>query len=198
MPFATSSLLAALTTLAAPALSLGLQSGDKGGPLICRPFIDFSDPAEAERWRVVNDGVMGGRSSGQMRFEDGRMRYTGAINTNGGGFSSIRRPLVQGELGKAVALKINYSGDDREYKLSLRSSAAFRGRRISFQAPIPSRPNGAIVALDELEGSFRGYAIPNARFERDEAVELGLILADGRDGPFDIALRSIEICEVAI
>lgn len=159
--------------------------------------MDLSDSEEVERWRVVNDGVMGGRSSGRIRADGEGMLYTGVINTNGGGFSSIRRTIERGALAKAVALKINHEGDQRGYKLSIRSSAAYRGRPISFQAPIPAAAKGGVVYLDDLKGSFRGFPTPGARFERDQAVEIGLILADGRDGPFEVALRSIEICERA-
>ncbi|MEM6584225.1 MAG: CIA30 family protein [Pseudomonadota bacterium] len=192
MPFATSATFAALASLTVPALTLGASN-----PMTCRPLVDFSEPQEFDRWRVVNDGVMGGLSSGQMRRDGEWMRYSGVINTNGGGFSSIRRPLERGALANAVALKFNHDSDGRAYKLLLRSSASYRGRRISFQAPIPAQGDGALVDLADLKGSLRGYAIPNARFERGEAVEIGIILADGRDGPFEMALRSIEICERA-
>ena len=166
--------------------------------LACRPFVDFSNPKEVRRWRVVNDGVMGGLSSGEMRVDDGTMLYTGLINTNGGGFSSIRRTISPGTLRNAVALKFNHADDGRVYKVSIRSSAAYRRRPISFQAPIPPRDQGAVVALDDLRGSFRGYQAPGAQFDRDQAFEIGIILSDGIDGPFEMSMRSIEICEAAI
>ena len=166
--------------------------------LACRPFVDFSNPKEVQRWRVVNDGVMGGLSSGGMQVDNGAMTYTGLINTNGGGFSSIRRTISPGTLTNAVALKFNHNNDGRVYKVSIRSSAAYRRRPISFQAPIPPGDQGAMVALDDLQGSFRGYETPGASFDRDQAFEIGIILADGIDGPFEMSMRSIEICEATI
>ena len=42
------------------------------------------------QWYSVNDGVMGGRSSGSFQVTDGKLRFSGVLNTNGGGFASIR------------------------------------------------------------------------------------------------------------
>ena len=68
----------ALASVAATPNSLAASQS-----LACRPFVDFSNPKEVRRWRVVNDGVMGGLSSGEMRVDEGAMLYTGLINTNG-------------------------------------------------------------------------------------------------------------------
>lgn len=40
-------------------------------------------------WNVRTDNVMGGRSSGSVKFDAGTMIFTGSINLNGGGFSSV-------------------------------------------------------------------------------------------------------------
>ena len=42
-------------------------------------------------WRSINDGVMGGLSSGGMRLEDGIAVFSGTLSLeNNGGFSSVR------------------------------------------------------------------------------------------------------------
>ena len=47
----------------------------------------------ANDWSVTVDGVMGGRSSGKLSASDDGLVFSGDINLNGGGFSSIRRSL---------------------------------------------------------------------------------------------------------
>jgi len=56
----------------------------------CDMFMNFETSDELRQWYAVNDGVMGGLSSGGPRFDDGIMIFEGMINTNGGGFSSLR------------------------------------------------------------------------------------------------------------
>jgi len=57
-----------------------------------RRLLDGGSSGWAEsRWRVTVDGVMGGKSTGNVEFSSGHMIFTGDINLDGGGFSSVRR-----------------------------------------------------------------------------------------------------------
>jgi len=93
----------------------------------------MADNTEISQWRTVLDGVMGGRSTGNRFAQDGHMTFKGSINTNGGGFSSIRRPMSRGDMERAEALKLKIKQDGRGYRLTFRTSARFRGRSISYQ-----------------------------------------------------------------
>ena len=82
----------------------------------CDMRLDLSDKAEVPQWRTVLDGVMGGRSTGVHFAEDGHMTFKGRINTNGGGFSSLRRPMTPGEMAQAKHLRLRIRQDTRAYK----------------------------------------------------------------------------------
>ena len=85
-------------------------------PGTCRTLLDFSDPDEFARWEVINDGVMGGLSKGHIEQVDDAISFTGTINTNGGGFTSLRRTLPESAMAGARSLRIVYSGDARTYE----------------------------------------------------------------------------------
>ncbi|MEM8935398.1 MAG: CIA30 family protein [Pseudomonadota bacterium] len=167
----------------------------------CTPLIDFADGEEKARWQVVNDGVMGGLSKGALRFQDGALTFEGFINTNGGGFSSIRRYIEPGTLSDVVALRLNVKSDDRAYDISMRSSARYRGRRVAFQAPIPTSTtnewNEMTVRFADLKASLFGRPVSGAVFDASEVMQIGVIIADGVDGDFKMQMRSIEICHAA-
>ena len=55
-------------------------------------LFEFGSAKEAS-WRVVNDGVMGGRSKGFVSLEDGTLKFTGTLVTRGGGFTSLRAAM---------------------------------------------------------------------------------------------------------
>ena len=78
-------------------------------------------------WRAVNDNVMGGRSQGRVSIGNGFLVFEGAINTNGGGFASIRRPMALGELANAKALVLRVKSDGRSYRLILQGNQQYRG-----------------------------------------------------------------------
>ncbi|MBW0144243.1 CIA30 family protein [Sphingomicrobium clamense] len=160
----------------------------------CRTIADFGAPNEIDRWQVVNDGVMGGLSRGQIAPAGDAMRFWGEINTDGGGFSSIRHRLDRGELAGATHLRVTMDGDRRDYQLSLRSNARLYGRSIAYRGSLQPSNGVATVALDGLEPSIFGRRVPAPAFDPAAARSVGFILADGRDGPFEMKVRKIEAC----
>jgi hypothetical protein len=164
----------------------------------CQMDMSFNTQNSVDTWRVINDGVMGGRSSGGPRFENGVMVFEGRINTNGGGFSSIRLDVEAGLLAQADALSLRVKSDGRGYKMGFRTDARYRGRPISFQAPIPPTEAGqwsdVRVPLDGLRASLFGRAIEGAQFDKSRIWEIGFILADGQDGPFRLEIKSLKAC----
>ncbi|WP_248285089.1 CIA30 family protein [Alteriqipengyuania abyssalis] len=168
-------------------------------PGTCRTLIDFSDPDEFARWEVVNDGVMGGRSKGHIEQVGGALSFTGTINPNGGGFTSLRRTLPESAMAGARWLRIVYSGDARTYEVTLRSDARERGRRIAYRATLtPEESEGqwslALIDLANLDTSLFGQQVDAPAFATQEAHSVGLIIADGIDGDFAMRLQRIEAC----
>jgi len=72
----------------------------------CPMKIDFTSADDVRAWRAVNDGVMGGLSSGGPDYEEDAMVFKGVINTNGGGFSSLRAGARPGALSDATGMRM--------------------------------------------------------------------------------------------
>ena len=80
-----------------------------------------------ESWRAVNDGVMGGVSSGRMVATPDGLRFEGMLSLeNNGGFASVRR-LVNDDLSRADRVRIEVRGDGRSYQFRLRRGDRFDG-----------------------------------------------------------------------
>ena len=159
-------------------------------------IIDFENPRSVNDWKAVNDGVMGGRSRGGPSFENGYMVFEGRINTDGGGFSSVRTDIDRGSLESSSGLKLRVRSDGRAYKVTLRTDARYRNRPIAFQAEIPPTTvdewESVSFPFDGLEASLFGRRIFGAEFDSAQANQLGIILADGQDGPFRLEVKAIE------
>lgn len=160
--------------------------------------LDLTDKTTVSNWYSVNDGVMGGRSRGGVLFDDGLV-FEGEINTNGGGFSSIRYDVSEGSLEGASGLRFNVKADKRTYKATLRTDVTYNGRQISFQANIPTSGSGdweiVEVKFSDLEASLFGRSVRGARFDPGEVRSIGIIIADNIDGPFRLKVSSIEMIE---
>lgn len=164
----------------------------------CSIIIEHTEEDDQNPWQTVNDGVMGGLSSGGSTLEAGALSFKGVTNTNGGGFSSVRLSVPRGALAGAEFLKVHMKKDARLYSLTLRTNVRSYGRRIAFRGPILGAPEGAwgdgILSFETLNASIWGRAVPDAVFDPAEVVEIGLIIYDGEDGPFDMQLKRIEAC----
>lgn len=185
---ATFTLLALLT----PNL-FGLAS-----PYAARENVTMLDNFESNHgWRAVNDNVMGGRSQGEVRINNGQLVFEGAINTNGGGFASIRRPIDPGQLINAQALVLRVKSDDRSYRLILQGSQQYRGRTVSYQADFPQLAQDqwidARIDLNALKPSVFGRAVPVPALDLSSVWSLGIIIADGIDGPFQLHVETLAV-----
>ena len=161
----------------------------------CTLALDFSKDTEISQWWTLLDGVMGGRSSGVRFAEDNHMVFQGRLNTNGGGFSSIRRSLKPGDMAGAQTLRLRVKQDDRDYKLTFRTSERFRGRSVSYQRAIPSSRSGdwedITIPLENFTTSIFGRYVPAAELDPTDIREMGIMLADGIDGDFRLEVAEI-------
>jgi hypothetical protein len=112
--------------------------------------LNILDQETPLKWYRLDDGVMGGQSETlHVCLDDGSLHFTGQINTNGGGFCSIRSPLSEGLPKDATAIRLQFRGDGKTYKLLLsdgtRSSVGPSKRSPSWQCDIPTKnmDNGA-------------------------------------------------------
>lgn len=163
----------------------------------CRSVADFEDEEELRRWRIVNDGVMGGRSSAEADVVDGVLILDGEIVTDGGGFSSVRLALDR-PLTDATGLLLRLRTDGRPYEVTLADTAPGRDRRTSHQGAIAAvgadEWEEVLVDFDDLDASIFGRPVEVDPFEPGSAVEVGIILADGTDGPFNLEVDWILAC----
>lgn len=151
---------------------------------------DFPVSTQSLKWRVVNDGVMGGRSHGGFRLAEGFLVFEGTTNTDGGGFSSIRSDMARFELGDYDGIRLRVHGDGRTYTFRLTT----RDPR-----PVPSRPSYwaefdtqgqrwevVDVPFRLFRPRWRGRRLEGPELDPGAIDSLGLMIYDKRDGPFRI------------
>jgi hypothetical protein len=149
---------------------------------------------DPDRWIVVDDGVMGGRSSGHLERDDRHLVFHGILNTQGGGFTSIRSDDLAHPLADRWGIALKVRGDGRRYDLDLRRSPRLEGREPTWKAPLPTRPNEWIevaIGFDEFVPTWRGRRVTPAASPTPfwfDVASLGITIADGIDGPFRLEI----------
>ncbi|MEM6552838.1 MAG: CIA30 family protein [Planctomycetota bacterium] len=222
LPYVRRYLVQAIPTIALMiGLSTTAQAGASGETIepeaepVTMRLTDFTNPEHNARWYPLLDNVMGGRSLGTLKIADGVLAFTGSINTNGGGFASIRLPVAAGTFTGAthVSLRLRVPDtpqlrDRGPFRMILiddlhtlpRDHPDRRSRRITHRIDLPLDPTLAgqwqtvSVPLAGFTPSWRGRSMPNeAAINPDRTVELGLILNDATDGPFHLDVDAIDL-----
>jgi len=174
-------------------LMTALFSTASAGPL--QLITDFSQEPGGIEWLVVNDDVMGGKSSGEFELDDGNLMFTGSTNTLGGGFSSIRSRGPRMDLSEFSGIRLRVRGDGRQYSWQLRTDAMYRGRELGFWSEFETTA-GQWLVIDlpfaDFVPKFRGNKLDVAPPNPAHIRGLGLMISDGKDGPFAIAVDSVQ------
>jgi hypothetical protein len=155
-------------------------------------IFDFTEEGINDKWIVVNDNVMGGRSEGGFSFRKNRLIFSGNTNTNGGGFSSIRTTPSNFYLDDKTGLHIRFKGDGRTYKLGVR----IEGKSVSYRSSFTSG-NGwqeVRVPFDEMDVSWRGRPLSKAEHPllKSKIRSIEFMIYDKKDGPFKLLVDWIK------
>ena len=153
---------------------------------------DFNGEKVSAEWIVVNDNVMGGRSSGGPQFDSGVLTFTGSTNTNGGGFSSIRTVPSQWDLAEYAGLRLRVRGDGRTY----------HGRAVAYRAEFKTEEGDEwqeiAVPFSKFKPSSWGRDISDQveALDTSDIKTLGFMIYDGLDGTFTLEADWIKAVEI--
>jgi monofunctional biosynthetic peptidoglycan transglycosylase len=157
---------------------------------------DFSNEDDADAWYAINDGVMGGISSGRIsRTDEGTVTFEGRVSLeNNGGFASVRSNPRKTDLGAYDGLRLSVRGDGQRYKINLKTDASFDGLlyRIGFDTQA-GQWQTVEFPFGEFEPTYRGRVIEGApALDLTNVTSLGLMISDKQAGPFALELRWID------
>ena len=164
-----------------------------GGELSTVPMTLFDfDTADEATWRVVNDGVMGGRSEGYVEVGGGTLRFTGTLVTQGGGFTSVRAERTA-DLSGYDGVELRVRGGGRTFEVEVGDGTRRRGRPVSRRAPVETGPEWAVVRVpfSALRTTIFGRPVSAEPIDLSNVQSFGLYILDGQDGPFRLEVDVI-------
>lgn len=150
--------------------------------------------SHAGEWRLVTDGVMGGRSSGQLELDHylGKdcLRLRGLVSTaNNGGFIQLALDLGNGKPYDASAfdgLEVEVAGNGELYNLHLRTSNLWLPWQ-SYRASFATIPQWQTLRIPF--STFTAYRTAG-KFRADKLERIGLV-AIGRDFEADLCVAGL-------
>ncbi len=167
---------------------------DSGGEVNAALLTDHTSATPSFGWFVVNDNVMGGRSEGGFRIDDGTLRFTGSTNTRGGGFSSIRSAPLSLDLSAYEGIRVRVKGDGRRYTWRLTPNARYYGREVAYWADFDTAEGewqDVDIPFVNFVPRFRGSVLSGPALDTANIRGMGLMIYDKRDGAFTLQLESV-------
>ncbi len=156
-------------------------------------IFDFDTESSLQEWFVVNDGVMGGLSEGQLYMNDqGHAVFEGNVSTdNYGGFTSIRHSFSTKKIkGKTQAL-LHLKGDGKSYQFRVKEDSDDRYSYI-YQFDTNGEWETIEIPLGEMYASFRGRKLDIPNFACTQIEEVAFLIANNRDEQFQLLLDRVE------
>lgn len=157
-------------------------------------IFDFDKNSDLSNWFVMDDVVMGGRSSGNMALnEEGHAEYSGSVSLeNNGGFSSLRYRFEAMEVNPKQKLMMRIKGDGKRYQIRVKTNASDYYSYIGY-----IETSGAWetveVQLKSLYPSFRGRKLQKPNFSSNSMEELGILVGNKKAEDFHLLIDRIEL-----
>ncbi len=153
--------------------------------------LDFDSPNPSD-WRIQNDGVMGGKSTGRMEFADDALYFTGEVVTRGGGFTSV---LTAGDFDFSAyeGVMVHVRGGGRTFEFAIDDGVRSRGRGVWRRAPFMPTDDWTWVRLPfaNLRASVHGEPYDAPALDKQGVQQLGFYIIDGQDGAFRLEVREV-------
>ncbi len=157
-------------------------------------LFDFNKKAEIQQWFIVDDGVMGGRSSGNFSLSnEGYGVFEGNISlANNGGFSSLRYIIQKTSVKDFTKISLKLKGDGKKYQLRIKANNQ------DYQSYImPFETSGEWeeieISLQEMYPSFRGRILDIPNFANEYIEELNILIGNKKKEKFKLLLDKIEL-----
>ena len=153
---------------------------------------DFNTDSDVESWIVVNDGVMGGVSQGELvSTKDGAALFRGNLSLdNSGGFASVRTYLPDRLPAPCHGLSVRVRGDGRRYRLRARTDTRFDG--VAYQSAFATEPGSWITVrlpIRDFQPTYRGRVLHGEPgLDPGRIRQIGFMTADRLAGPFELEI----------
>jgi NADH dehydrogenase [ubiquinone] 1 alpha subcomplex assembly factor 1 len=156
------------------------------------PIFNFNRSANIDGWRIVNDVVMGGRSSSNFDVTaEGHGRFSGTVSLeNNGGFCSVRYDFPPIPVRKENHLVFKIKGDGKDYQMRIKDKT---GRYYSYIKTFQTSGQWETVkiTLNEMYPSFRGRILDGPNFNHDQIEEIVILIGNKKPEQFELLIDRI-------
>ena len=157
-------------------------------------IINFKEKPTTENWYIVDDVVMGGRSSGKFEItKEGYGKFSGDVSLeNNGGFSSARYEMEPLKVSPDNKIRIKLKGDGSSYQFRVKAN---KQDYYSYIVKFDTTGDWQTLefALADLYPTFRGRKLELPNFDKTTIEEIRFLIGNKKPQQFELLLEKIEV-----
>lgn len=157
-------------------------------------IFNFNKSSDIKNWIVIDDVVMGGKSSGSFKLNsDGYGVFLGDISLeNNGGFSSVRYRFEKILINKSTKISVRIKGDGKKYQFRIKSNSGDYYSYIS-SFSTTGEWQEIEIPLKDMYPSFRGRKLDQPNFSNDTFEEITFLIGNKNKEKFQLLIDKIEL-----
>ena len=155
-------------------------------------IFDFKKDSNIQGWRIVDDVVMGGQSSGIFTLSPDHFGlFEGQISLeNNGGFSSVNYRFQKLKVNRDSNIILRVKGDGKNYQLRIKDDSNTSYSYI-FTFATSGEWEEIKIPLQDMYPSFRGRKLDLPNFSKDHIEELVFLIGNKKSEKFKLLIDNI-------
>jgi len=157
-------------------------------------IFDFNGKSDIRNWLIIDDVVMGGRSSGTFKLNsEGHGVFEGKVSLeNNGGFSSVRYNFEKRNVKEFTKMCIKLKGDGKDYQFRMKGNS---GDYYSYIASFSTSGEWQEIEilLKDMYPSFRGRRLNQPNFSNNSIEEIAFLIGNKQKEQFKLLIDKIEL-----
>ena len=155
-------------------------------------IFDFKTQQNTTNWLVINDGVMGGLSKGNISMNDTENGlFSGSVTTeNNGGFSSVKYGFSKKDISRFKSVKMRVKGDGKTYQFRMKSD---QSKEYSYVNEFQTSGDWETITLQfaDFYASFRGNKLGIPNYNGKLMEEVRFLIGNKRKEDFVLEIERI-------
>ena len=155
-------------------------------------IFEFSSDINTDSWRVVDDVVMGGVSSGNFSInEEGYGDYNGKVSLeNNGGFSSLRCDFSSINVNNYTKVVLKIKGDGKDYQFRIKHKQSNYHSYI-YTFSTDKKWQTIEIPLAKMHPAFRGKKLNIGNFNAITIEQIAFLIANKKNEYFQLLIKGI-------
>lgn len=157
-------------------------------------IFDFNKKSDLKKWVIIDDIVMGGKSSGSIELSpQGHGVFKGKVSLdNYGGFSSVRNRFQRKWITDFTKIVLKIKGDGKNYQFRMRANSDDYYAYI-YKFTTNGDWQEIDITIKNMYPSFRGRKLDKPNFSEDYIEEIAFLIANKNEERFKLLINKIEL-----